>query len=458
MANVPTDATNIYHGGLFAPVADEVTEFDLAVEGELPAELNGRYLRNGPNPFPDVDASGDHWFVGPGMVHGLRLLEGNAVWYRNRYVGSKALSDYRGVDDIAGPNWNGSTGGPNTNVGGFAGTTWAMVEAGGCPVELDYELETIGRSDFSGTLPGAFTAHPKVDPVSGEMHAMAYSWGDWLDHAQYVVVGTDGLVRKTVDIPMGMTMLHDMSLTSRYAVVYDQPCTVDLDLAFGGSPFPFRWNPDYGNRVGLLPREGVASDIIWADVPVGYAFHPMNAYDDDDGNVVIDLCNYDSMFANDVYGPLGDGLPRLERWEINPTTATATTTVIDETPNEFPRHRGSLSTQPYRYGYTVGFSNLTAGWASHKHDLVTGERETFDHGPGRGSGEAVFVAKEGSTDEDAGWLLSFVHDANTNGTDFVVLDAQDFDRGYVAKVTLPQRVPYGFHGNWVSDRSVAPDA
>ena len=159
-----------------------------------------------------------------------------------------------------------------------------MVEAGGCPVELTYELDTVARNDFYGTLPGAFTAHPKVDPTTGEMHAMVYAWAQWMDHVQYVVVGKDGRVRHTLDIPLpGMTMLHDMSLTERYAVVYDQPCTVDFDLAFAGR-FPFRWNPDYGNRVGLLPRQGVtgegtAADIVWIDVPIAYLFHPMNAYD-----------------------------------------------------------------------------------------------------------------------------------------------------------------------------------
>ena len=181
---------------------------------------------------------------------------------------------------------------------------------------------------------------------------MVYAWAEWLDHVQYVVVGADGRVRKAVDIPLpGMTMLHDMSLTDRYAVVYDQPCTVDLDLAFAGR-FPFRWNPDYGNRGGLLPRDGGVDDIVWVDVPLGYAFHPLNAYDDQDGRVVIDICNYDVMFDRDILGPFGDpGLARLERWEIDPTRRTSSFTVIDETANEFPRHRGSLTGKPYRYGY-----------------------------------------------------------------------------------------------------------
>jgi carotenoid cleavage dioxygenase len=332
-----------------------------------------------------------------------------------------------------------------------------MVEAGGCPVELTYELETVGRNDFDGTLPGAFTAHPKVDPDTGEMHAMVYAWGQWLDHVQYVVVAPDGKVSRTVDIPLGMTMLHDMSLTARYAVVYDQPCTVDLDLAFAGR-FPFRWNPDYGNRVGLLPRDGGADDIVWIDVPIGYAFHPMNAYDTPDGKVVIDICNYPKMFEHDLLGPFGDGnLGRLERWELDPAGRTSSITVIDETANEFPRHRGSLTGKPYRYGYCAAPAmDLTSGWPTIKHDLHTGERTVFDHGPGRAAGEPVFVGKQGRTEEDAGWLVTYVHDLGAGTAEFVVMDAEDLGRGYVAQVPLPQRIPFGFHGNWVSDRSVPP--
>jgi len=457
-----------YLVGNYAPVTDEVTAFDVPVIGELPTELDGRYVRNGPNPLDTatLDPSAHHWFVGDGMVHGIRLRGGRAEWYRNRFVGSAAVSEARGLPDIAGRNWNGSSLGPNTSVGGFAGSTWALVEAGTCPVELTYELDTVGRNDFYGTLPGGFTAHPKLDPSTGEMHAMAYAWAEWMDHVQYVVVGTDGRVRHTLDIPLpGMTMLHDMSLTPNWVVVYDQPCTVDFEVAFAGR-FPFRWNPDYGNRIGLLPRRGplgtdaTAGDIVWVDVPLGYSFHPMNAFERGDGTVVIDLCNYDKMFAADVYGPFGDGLARLERWEIDPVRRTCSTTVIDPTPNEFPRHRGSVGLHDYRFGYCANIAaDPSGGWPTLKHDLVTGERRVFDHGPGRAAGEPVFVGRPDSTDEDDGWLVTFVHDVGAGTAEFVVIDAQEFDRrGYVARVPLPQRVPFGFHGNWISDRAVPPAA
>jgi len=449
---------NTYLTENYAPVEQELTAFDLQIIGELPAELSGRYLRNGPNPAEPVDPATHHWFLGDGMVHGVRIRDGKAVWYRNRYVGSSHISELRGQADIPGPNWNDSSIGPNTSVGGFAGTTWAMLEAGGVPVELNYELETVGRNDFYGTLPGAFTAHPKYDPATGEMHAMVYAWQEWLDHIQYVVVGKDGRVRHTVDIPLpGMTMMHDMSLTDRYAVIYDQPVTVDVDVAIEGL-FPFRWNPEYGNRVGLMPRDGAASDIVWIDVPMGYAFHPMNAYDEADGSVVIDICVYQRMFDRDVLGPFGDGgQARLERWVLNPHARSCSVTVIDARANEFPRHRGSVAGQAYRFGYCASPSlDPAAGWPTLKHNLATGERQEFDHGPGRAGGEPVFVSRADSKTEDDGWLITLVHDLGTKRAEFVVLDAQDFARGYVARVLLPQRIPFGFHGNWVSDDQVHP--
>ena len=457
MSTTSEPTVNPYLVGNYAPVSEEVTAFDLPVIGELPLELNGRYLRNGPNPINEVDPSAHHWFSGDGMVHGIRIRGGKAEWYRNRYVGSTSVSTSRGTPDIPGRNWNGSGNGPNTNVGGFAGTTWAMVESGGCPVELTYELETVGRNDFFGTLPGAFTAHPKVDPATGEMHAMTYAWAQWLDHIQYVRVGRDGKVNRTVDIPLpGMSMVHDISITEKYIVVYDQPVLVNLDKAFAGSSFPFEWSNDYGNRIGLMPREGNASDIAWIDVPVGYVFHPLNAYDTPDGKVVLDVCFYERMMRDDLLGPFGDSLPRLVRWEADPIARRVNVTVIDENVNEFPRHRGSLTGKPYRFGYCAQVDTNSMHWPTVKHDVITGQREVFDHGAGRAAGEPVFIARPGSIDEDDGWLVTFVHDGNNDSAEFVVIDAQDFARGYVARVPLPQRIPFGFHGNWVPDSLHGP--
>lgn len=444
-----------YWTGNFAPVG-EVTATELRVVGELPKELNGRYLRNGPNPIGEI-AENHHWFLGDGMVHGICLQEGRAAWYRNRYVGSERTASFLHQQIGGVPDWSGSVFGPNTNVGGFAGTTWAMVEAGGTPVELTYELDSIGRNDFSGTLNGSFTAHPKHDPFTGELHAMTYAPSKWFDHTRYVVVDTGGRVRKALDIPMGMSMVHDMSLTKNYAVIYDFPVTLDISEALSGHPFPYKWTPDYGSRVGLLPREGAAESIIWVDAPICYAFHPLNSYERPDGAVVIDICVYSKLFDHDRRGPFGDSLPTLERWVIDPTRRTTSVTVIDDSPVEFPRHAPKVGTVEHRFGYAGAIASDSYG-STLKYDFATGTRTEYSYGPGRGAGEAVFVARENATAEDDGWLMAFVHAHDASSASFVVLDAQDLARGPVAEVSLPQAIPYGFHGNWVSDRSVPPRA
>jgi 8'-apo-carotenoid 13,14-cleaving dioxygenase len=444
--------TNIYLDGNFAPVTEELTAFDLEVIGEIPHELEGRYLRNGPNPVEVTTPEHHHWFSGAGMVHGVRLRSGKAEWYRNRYVRSQGVRTSLGEPVTA----DQPTASPNTNVGAWAGLTLAMVEGGGVPCELSFELETVAANPFFGTLPGAFSAHPKFDPNTRELHAMCHSWAQWMDHIQYVVVGADGRVTKTVDIALpGMVMIHDMSLTATYAVVYDLPVTVDLDLAFAGR-FPFRWNPTYTPRIGLLPRSGGAEDIIWCSIDPCYGYHPMNAYDADDGTVVIDMCKYDTMFANDILGPAGDSLPTLHRWTVDPKRRAVHEEQLDDRTMEFPRVASSVSTRKHRYGYGAGVGSGFAAGDIFKHDLDKRTIDVHRLGPGRGSAEPDFVPRQHATSEDDGWLMSYVYDASTNRSELVVLDATDIAAAPVARVLLPQRVPFGFHGNWVSDHQVAP--
>ena len=452
-----TRPQNTYSEGNFARVTEEITAFDLDVVGEIPAALEGRYLRNGPNPIMPTDPARSHWFVGTGMVHGVRLRGGRAEWYRNRWVRGHDVVEALGEPAVPGPT-RGLDFSPNTSVWGLGGTTWALVEAGALPVELGYELDTVCRNDFFGTLQTGFTAHPKVDPATGDMHAICYAWQDLFDHVQYVVIGTDGRERSTVKVPLGgMSMIHDMSLTENYAVIYDLPVTVDLDLALSEeASFPFRWDPDYGARVGLLPRKGASHDIIWCEVGLCYVFHPLNAYEDSSGRVVIDLCRYDKMFDRDRLGPAGDSRPTLDRWTVDVAARRVHEERVDERFHEFPQVRADRTAREHRFGYTVGVGDGLIPGANYKIDYGTGAVEIHDHGPGRGSGEAVFVPDPDGRAEDDGWLMSYIYDENTDASELVILDARDLGRSPVARVLLPQRVPYGFHGNWVSDDAVPP--
>ena len=311
------------------------------------------------------------------MVHGVRLRDGQRRVVpqplRRQHPAQRAPRRSPTSPDRTG---TAATGGPNTNVGGFAGTTWAMVEAGGCPVELTYELETVGRNDFFGTLPGAFTAHPKVDPTTGEMHAMVYALPQWMDHVQYVVVAPDGKVRRTVDIPLpGIddAARHVAHRALRGGVRLPLPARLRHGDERQHVPAPLA----AGHR---LPRRPAAArgrrptDIVWVDLPDCYSFHPMNAYDDADGNVVIDLVVYDRMFDVAPHRPVrGQPRPAGAVDDQPGHRATPASTSIDATPQEFPRHRGSLTAKPYRYGYCARPSTSTSvEWPTLKHDLHTG--------------------------------------------------------------------------------------
>lgn len=438
--------------GIHTPMENELTLFDLPVTGTIPAALDGRYLRIGPNPAAP-DPKGYHWFVGDGMLHGLRLEGGKARWYRNRWVRSTSVAETLEVPAAPGPR-NGSFDTVNTNVIGHAGATWALVEAGSTPVRFSEDLESHAYDDFGGTLGGSFTAHPHRDPATGELHAICYEATE-PDRIRYVVVDADGAVRREVPIPVKHgPSIHDCAVTARFAIILDLPVTFSMGALIGGHSFPYRWSESHQARIGLLPREGEAKDVIWIDVPPCYIFHTANAFDLPDGRVVMDAVVFDRMFAESSEGP--DANPRgFERWVIDPASGTVSMTTIDASPQEFPRGDERLTGRPYRYAYALGlpdgFDTQLIG-ASHilKHDLKTGTREVHDFGPGRAPGEFVFVPAHADAGEDEGWLVGLVVDRDADATELAIIDARDFTGDPVATVRLPHRVPPGFHGNWIA--------
>jgi carotenoid cleavage dioxygenase len=444
-------STNVFLSGNFAPVDDELDVADLPVRGSIPADLNGRLLRIGPNPVAAPDPQTYHWFTGSGMVHGVRIRGGRAEWYRNRYVRSDGVTEAKGWPHTPGPRHGMGDGTANTNVIGHADRTFAIVEAGGLPVELSYDLDTKEMTNFDGTLPGSFTAHPHRDPRTGELHGIVYYW-EW-DYVQYVVVGTDGRVAKTVDIAVpGKPMIHDCAITESKIVVLDLPVTFDLDAAMKGFPtLPYTWNADYGARVGLLPRDATSGDAtVWCEVDMCFVYHPLNAYDLPDGRVVCDVIRHPKMFATNLNGP-DEGLPILVRWTIDPATRRVHQEVLDDRGQEFPRLDERRTGRKHRYGYCAAFGTGVEHGPALKHDLERGTSEVHEYGPGRVTLEPVFVPRHDDAAEDEGWIMSYVYDGTTDSSDVVILDAQDFSGEPVAVISLPQRVPFGFHGNWVPD-------
>jgi carotenoid cleavage oxygenase len=492
-------AANPYLDDFLAPVSAEVTATDLTVTGHIPEFLDGRYLRNGPNPAAEVDPATYHWFTGDGMVHGVSLQDGKAGWYRNRWVRGPATCAALGESAPATRNLRAGMPaiGANTNVLSHAGRTLALIEAGVANYELTDELDTVGPCDFDGTLTGGYAAHPHRDPRTGELHAVSYSFARGRT-VQYSVIDTHGHARRTVDIQVsGSPMMHDFSLTDKYVVLYDLPVTFDPAQVMPASVpswlrlparlaiqsligrvripdpiaamanrgervaegLPYAWNPKYPARIGVMPREGGNRDVRWFDVEPCYVYHPLNAYHEVRGRsemLVLDVVRYDRMFDRDRRGP-GESTPTLDRWTINLTTGAVNSECRDDHAQEFPRINESRLGARHRFGYTVGLDGgfLDSGRTQmstslYKHDYQTGSRTVAPLDPELVIGEMSFVPRPGagSTDaaEDDGILIGYGYHRGRDEGQLLLLDAQTCES--VATVHLPQRVPMGFHGNW----------
>ncbi|HEY1839895.1 MAG TPA: carotenoid oxygenase family protein [Mycobacterium sp.] len=496
---VTATPANPYLDDFLAPVSTEVTATDLAVTGHIPDYLDGRYLRNGPNPVAEVDPATYHWFTGDGMVHGVSLQDGNANWYRNRWVRSATVRAHLGEPTTAAPNLR--TGmqslGANTNVLAHAGKTLAVVEGGVANYELTDDLDTVGTCDFDGTLAGGYAAHPHRDPRTGELHAVSYSFARGKT-VQYSVIDTHGQARRTVDIEVsGSPMMHDFSLTEKYVVLYDLPVTLDpvqvmpvkvpswlqyparlvaqsvIGRVRVPGPIaamvnrkerqdyvmPYAWNPRYPARIGVMPREGGNKDIRWFDIEPCYVYHPLNAYSEmrgGDETLVLDVVRYERMFDRDRRGP-GGVTPTLDRWTINLTTGAVSTERRDDRSQEFPRINETLLGSRHRFGYTVGVDGgfvdsgrTKMSTSLFKHDYATGSSMVAPLDPDLLIGEMSFVPRPagGSTTsaEDDGILIGYGYHRGHDEGQLLLLDAQTCES--VATVHLPQRVPMGFHGNW----------
>lgn len=422
----------------YAPVADELTEFDLPVEGAIPAELDGWYLRNGPNPR---QATG-HWFTGDGMIHGVRIEGGRAAWYRNRWVRTESFDNDFPVYNADGTrNLHSSV--ANTHVVNHAGKTLALVESS-LPYEITNDLKTLGAYDFGGKLVDSMTAHPKICPTTGELHFFGYG-SIFAPHVTYHRANANGelTINRPLDVP-ALTMMHDFAMTAEHIIFMDLPIVFNLDVAINGEgDMPYRWDDDYGARFGVLRRDDPFGEVRWFDIDPCYVFHVANAYDD--GNsIVLQAVRYRELWRNDG-GFDADGV--LWNWVIDLRTGTVTERQLDDRPVEFPRIDDRLAGLPARYAVSVGETELI------RYDLSTGSAVEHRFGsvpsPGR-PGEAVFVpSTSGAADESSGWYLGYVYDPVRNGSDLVIIDASDFSGAPVARIALPQSVPYGFHGNWI---------
>jgi carotenoid cleavage dioxygenase len=427
-----------FQQGNYAPVTAELTEFDLPVEGAIPAELDGWYLRNGPNPRQAIA----HWFTGDGMIHGVRLEGGRAAWYRNRWVRTDSFKDDSPLYNADGTR-NLRAGVANTHVVNHAGKTLALVESS-LPYEISNDLETLGAYDFGGKLVDSMTAHPKICPATDELHFFGYG-GIFEPYVTYHRADANGelVINRPLDVK-AHTMMHDFALTAEHVVFMDLPIVFNLDLAINGErDLPYRWDDNYGARLGVMRREDPFGEVRWFEIDPCYVFHVANAYDI--GNsIVLQAVRYPELWR-DNGGFDADGV--LWTWTIDLQNGTVTEHQLDDRAVEFPRIDDRLATLQARYAVSVGDGRLV------RYDLSTGDAVEHTFGtaesPG-GPGEVVFVPGSTTADESSGWYMGYVYDAARDGSDLVIIDASDFGAQPVARIKLPHRVPYGFHGNWMN--------
>jgi carotenoid cleavage dioxygenase len=441
--------------GNFAPVQEEVTVEHLPVRGTLPPDMDGMFVRNGPNPqFPPLGPY--HWFVGDGMVHGVRVHDGQAS-YRNRYVRTARWQE----EHAAGQALYSSFQSPadkrnkaNTALLWHHRRLLALYEGGPPHLLTAPELDTVGPYTFGDTLAHPFTAHPKVDPATGDLLCFGYSWRAQ-PYLHYSVMNAQGALVSTTPIALPRPiMMHDFAVTPHYTIF------MDLPMVFLADDRPrLTFAPALGARFGLLPRQGTGVEIRWFETAPCWVFHTLNAYEDGD-EVVVLACRYPQ------YPALFDFQPRmlpyptdvkashatdavLYQWRFHRHTGRVQEGPLDDTPIEFPRINEAFIGHRSRFGYggrAVGarFEGLI------KYDLGQGTHVSHLHGPGRWGGEGVFVPRPDATGEDDGWLVTYVHDEATGISEMVVVETRDFAAPPVARVLLPVRVPYGFHGLWIA--------
>jgi carotenoid cleavage dioxygenase len=418
------------------------------------------FIRNGSNPqFPPKLHY--HWFDGDGMLHAFRLRDGRAC-YRNRWVRTARFSLERaagealfgGVGDVAAgdPRVAGhSPNAANTNVVWHAGRLLALWE-GGPPHALDpATLETFGPYDFGGRLAGPMTAHPKLDPESGELCFFGYGFVPPL--LRYHVADAQGrLVRSVeIDVPWA-SMMHDFVVTRRHVIFPVFPATIRPEnIERTGSPIG--WEPELGARIGVMPRDGESRDVVWFEIDPCYVFHPMNARDDGD-RIVMEVCRYERLplFEGAETKGLQDLSAKLTRWTLDLAGGGVKQERLDDVAVEFPRFDERRAGLAYRHGYGAGIApgaepargfNAVFHW-----DLASGSRRDYRVPASDVVGEPIFVPRSASSVEGEGFLLVVVYRGEEKRSDLVVLDAAAVDAPPLATVKLTHRVPFGFHGNW----------
>lgn len=441
-----------YLSGPWAPLTEEQLLFDLEVEGRLPAGLDGLYLRTGPNPHPGRDGERYHWLSGDGMVHGIRLDGGRALWYRNRWVNAPDVARARNLPPPATLDALVPEGSGNASILHHARRLLAFSEMA-LPYELSDTLETLAMTDFGGPMPAGSIAHPRIDPVSGELHTLAYHPDP--PYLRHHVVDAAGRACAERALPVARpTLVHDFGLTEEHLVVFDLPVLFDEEAMFDGQPLPYRWDGQAGAFVGLIPRHGDAAGAEWFEIAPCWVPH-VAAVRAGSRGPVIEAIQRPALFHDDLRGD-DEGPPSLLRLTVDRRRGRVGTEVVDPDEQDMPCRDPRVAPGDEDRFWTLGITvtdgrHPPAGDRFYGHRADGEKRSEYCMPEGWLLSAPTFVPGHARAAPGEGWLVAFAHAADGEQSRFVVFDSMRPELGPVASVAIPARIPFGFHGCWVPD-------
>ena len=474
MNEQPLLKKNPYLQGIHAPLDEEVSSTLLKpTKGQWPASLSGLFVRNTPNPqFKPIGKY--HWFDGDGMVHGIRFTEGTAN-YQSRYVQTQGYQQEREAGEAL---WTGILEAPrrrdlpplkdtaNTDLIWHNGNLLATWWLSGIPQVMTIDLERVGAAPFTQSLPPGATvsAHPKVDPVTGELMFFGYNLFQ-RPYYGYGVVGADGSLSHYIPIDLPRAHIpHDIAITPRFTILIDMPLGWDAEaLKLGKRKIGF--DRSLPSRFGVIPRHGHADEVVWFEAETAYMYHTIRAFERGD-ELVLTGCRISDPIPSDM-DDSGEVarldiihlVPMLYEWSFNLKTGEVKEKQLDRTPTEFPRINDAYLTQEARYSYnpTVAAAPTLCFDGLIKYDLSTGRQEhlryasLFDGEEGWLGGEVCFAPDPDRKDrEDGGWIISILSHPERDRSELILIDAEKITEGVVAQTQLPHRVPVGFHAEFVS--------
>ncbi|MDE0854610.1 MAG: carotenoid oxygenase family protein [Nevskia sp.] len=463
-----------YLNGAWTPMTEEWDADDLTVEGSLPRDLNGVYLRNSENPVHQPLGK-YHPFDGDGLLHSIHFHDGRAG-YRNRFVrtagflaeqaAGRAL--WSGLAEMPPrserPGW-GAQGAlkdsSSTDVVVHAGRALSSFYQCGALYQLDpVTLQQFGPAGWNGAFPAeGVSAHAKVDPRTGELLFFNYSKQAPYMHCGVVDAAGRLVHYRPVPLP-GPRLPHDMAYTRRFMILNDLPLFWDASL-FGKGLHVARMH-DLPSRFALVPRPGTEAEeaIRWFEADPTYVLHFVNAWEEGE-EVVLDgyrqrtpmpppLAGAPRAYAMLLaYTDLHSLKPQLWRWRFNLRDGSTREEPLDEGISEFGSYDHRRSAQPNRYVYSaLGEPGRFLFNGLRKHDLREQTHQDITFGSGVYGSEAPFAPRDGGTEEDDGYVVSFITDLNRDCSECWVYAAQDLGAGPLAKLRLPARIPSGTHSCW----------